>query len=205
MKFYDVSIPIDSVMPVFPGDPIFQSERLKSPKNGPYQLHAVSMGNHAGTHVDAPAHFYKDGMTVDDIPLEVLNGRARVIEIHDPVKVDLPELKKTVLLDDFRVIFKTKNSLQWDQPFTEDYVYVAEAAANYLTKNGIKLIGFDYLSIDRFGDESFPVHKILLRNNIILVEGLNLKEVEEGEYELCCLPLRFKGLDAAPARVVLKK
>jgi arylformamidase len=205
MKFYDVSIPIDSVMPVFPGDPIFQSERLKSLKNAPYQLHAISMGNHAGTHVDAPAHFYKDGMTVDDIPLEVLNGRARVIEIHDPVKVDLPELKKTVLLDDFRVIFKTKNSLQWDQPFSQDYVYVAEAAANYLTKNGIKLIGFDYLSIDRFGDESFPVHKILLRNNIILVEGLNLKEVEEGEYELCCLPLRFKGLDAAPARVVLKK
>jgi arylformamidase len=205
MKIYDVSIALDSAMPVFPGDPAFRSERLKSLKKDSYQLYEMSMGNHAGTHVDAPSHFWKDGMAIDDIPLEVLNGRARVIEIHHPEKVDLPELKDSIRMDDFRILFKTRNSLLWGKPFTEDYIYLTERAANYLTENGIKLIGFDYLSIDRFGDQAFPAHKILLKNEIVLIEGLNLVEVEEGEYDLSCLPLRLKGLDASPARVILKK
>jgi arylformamidase len=78
-------------------------------------------------------------------------------------------------------------------------------AAKYLCENGIKLVGFDYLSIDRYGDESYPAHRILLQGQVILIEGLNLADVEEGDYEMSCLPLPLKGLDAAPARVILKK
>lgn len=206
MKIYDVSIPIDESMPVFPGDPVFRSKQLKSFKaKDRYQLHEISMGNHAGTHVDAPAHFIKGGNTIDKIPLEVLNGRARVVEIHHAAKIDVPELKRLILVEDFRILFKTRNSLLWNEPFTTEYIYLTENAAKYLSENGIKLIGFDYLSIDRFGDESFPAHNALLKNDVVLVEGLNLAEVEEGEYEMSCLPLRIKGLDASPARVILRK
>lgn len=202
MKIYDVSVPIDESTPVFPGDPVFRSQSLKSFKEKDrYQLYEISMGNHAGTHVDAPAHFIKDGNTIDDIPLEVLNGRVRVVEIHHATKIDVSELKRLILVDDFRILFKTRNSLLWNEPFNPEYIYLTENAAKYLTENGIKLIGFDYLSIDRFGDESYPAHNALLKNDIALVEGLNLAEVEEGEYEMSCLPLRIKGLDASPARV----
>lgn len=206
MKIYDVSVPIDSSTPVFPGDPEFRSKEVRSLNaKGDYQLHEVTMGNHIGTHVDAPAHFIQHGTTIDAVPLEVLNGRARVVEIHNAEKIDVPELKRLILVEDFRVLFKTRNSLLWNAPFTNDYIYLTKEAARFLSENGVKLVGFDYLSVDRYGDETYPVHKTLLKNGIILVEGLNLAEVEEGEYEMSCLPLRFKGLDASPARVILKK
>ena len=155
--------------------------------------------------MDAPAHFIQHGTTIDAVPLEFLNGRARVVEIHNAEKIDVPELKRLILVEDFRVLFKTKNSLLWNTPFTNDYIYLTKEAARFLSENGVKLVGFDYLSVDRYGDETYPVHKTLLKNGIILVEGLNLAEVEKGEYEMSCLPLRFKGLDASPARVILKK
>jgi arylformamidase len=136
-----------------------------------------------------------------------MNGRARVVEIHNGEKIDLPELKQLVLMDDFRILFKTRNSHLWSNHkyFSKKYVYLTPQGATYLIDNGIKLVGFDYHSIDRFGDEEYPVHKLLLENQIALVEGLNLAEVDEGEYEMSCLPLRLKGMDAAPARVILKK
>lgn len=204
MKIYDVSVPVSASMPIFPGDPLFKSQVIKSLEDG-YQLSEISMGNHLGTHVDAPAHFLKGGTTVDEIPLEVMNGRARVVEIHHPQKIDVKELKQLILVDDFRVLFKTRNSLLWNGPFSEEYIYLTEKGAKYLTENGVKLVGIDYLSIDRYGDESFPAHNVLLKNDIVLVEGLNLAEVEEGIYEMSCLPLRLKGFDASPARVILKK
>lgn len=207
MKIYDVSVEIKRDMHVFPGDPKFRSRQVKSVETDSYQLHKIMLGNHAGTHVDAPAHFLKDGMTIADLPLELMNGRARVVEIHNHEKIDLPELENLVLVDDFRVLFKTRNSLIWGtrKKFKKDYIYLTEDGAKYLTDNGIKLIGFDYLSIDQYGNASHPAHKTLLGNGVILVEGLNLSEVEEGNYELSCLPLRLAGLDAAPARVILKK
>ncbi len=205
MKIYDVSVPIDAALPVFPGDPVFRSQAVRSLDEKGYELHEITMGNHTGTHVDAPAHFVRNGTTVDEIPLEVLNGRARVVEIHDPGKVDVPELERLLLMDDFRILFKTKNSHLWDGPFTDDYIFLTKEGAEYLVENGIKLVGFDYLSIDRYGDESFPAHHVLLKNDVVLVEGLNLVEIETGDYEMSCLPLRLKGLDASPARVILKR
>ncbi len=208
MKFYDISVEIHPRMQAYPGDPRFRSKAMKSMEKGdPFALSKIMMSNHAGTHVDAPSHLNPGGLTVTDIPLEVMNGRARVVEIHNGEKIDLPELKQLVLMDDFRILFKTRNSHLWSthKYFSKKYIYLTPAGARYLIDNGIKLIGFDYHSVDRFGDEEYPVHRLLLENQIALVEGLNLAEVEEGEYELSCLPLRLKDMDAAPARVVLKK
>ena len=207
-KIYDVSVPIHSGMHVYPGDPRFRARPVRSLADGDsFQLHKIALGNHTGTHVDAPLHFLKDGPTITDLPLEVMNGRARVIQVHNTEKIDVPELREILLVDDFRVLFKTKNSLLWNsrKHFSKDYAYLTPEAAQYLTENGIKLIGFDYLSVDRYGDTSYPVHKILLQNQVVLIESLNLSEVDEGEYELFCLPLPLSGMDAAPARVILRK
>src|SRR5262249_24136227 len=148
MKIYDISVPIHPDMHVLPGDPKFKSRLHRSMQQGDhYDLHKISLGNHSGTHVDAPAHFLKDGATVTQLPLEVMYGRTRVIEIHNAEKIDVPELQQLVLVDDFRVIFKTRNSLLWanHQHFAKDYIYITAEAAKYLVENGIKLIGFDYL------------------------------------------------------------
>lgn len=208
MKIYDISVDVAEGMHVFPGDPKFHCHSVKSLGTGDsYELHRITLGNHAGTHVDAPSHLLQEGAKVNDLSLEVMNGRVRVVEIHNPEKIDVPELLQLVLVDDFRLLFKTRNSHLWgtEKHFSKKYIYLTEDGAGYLTENGIKLVGIDYLSVDRYGDESYPAHKILLGNQIVIVEGLNLVEVEEGEYDMSCLPLRLPGLDAAPARVILRR
>jgi arylformamidase len=206
-KIYDISVDIKSGMHTFPGDPRFRSRQMKSTENDGYSLFKMSLCNHAGTHVDAPAHFVKDGATIDEIPLEILNGRIRVVEIYNKKHVDVDELTKFVLVDDFRILFKTRNSLLWQskRTFQRKHIYLTLQAAKYLVENGIKLIGFDYLSVEQFGNSEYPVHRYLLGNQVVIVEGLNLSEVEEGDYEMSCLPLKLSGMDGAPARVILRK
>jgi arylformamidase len=167
----------------------------------------MSLCNHAGTHVDAPAHFIKDGATIEEIPLEIMNGRVRVVEIYNKRHVDVDELSKLVRVDDFRILFKTRNSLLWKsrKTFQRKHIYLTLQASRYLVENGIKLVGFDYLSVEEFGNTEYPVHRYLLGNQVVLIEGLNLSEVEEGDYEMSCLPLRLSGMDGAPARVILRK
>ena len=208
MKLYDISVNIHPRMQVYPGDPRFRSKILRSLQSGdPYGLSKIMMSNHTGTHVDAPSHFIPGGMTVTDIPLETLNGRVRVVQIRNREKIDVPELKQLTFMNDVRILFKTRNSQLWTDHkyFSKKYIFMTPEAAQYLVSEGIKLIGFDYHSVERFGDESFAIHKTLLENEIVLVEGLNLTEVDEGAYEMYCLPLKLKDMDGAPARVILKK
>ena len=207
MKIYDISVDIHPRMQVYPGDPRFRSKSIHSLENGhPYALSKVMMSNHIGTHVDAPSHLIPGGNSVTDLPLEVMNGRSRVVQIRHRERIDVEELKNLVFMDDCRILFKTRNSLLWTDHkyFSKKYIYLTADAARYLIDQGIKLIGFDYHSVEKFGDQDFPVHKMLLQNQIILVEGLNLADVDEGQYEMSCLPLKLKGMDAAPARVILK-
>jgi arylformamidase len=208
MKIYDVSVAIHPKMQAYPGDPRFRAKSLKSLEKGdPYSLSKIMMSNHTGTHVDAPSHMIPAGLSVTELPLDVMNGRSRVVHIHHREKIDVPELKQLILMDDFRILFKTRNSLLWSNHkyFSKKYIYLTEDGARFLIDNGIKLIGFDYHSVERYGENNYPVHKILLENQIVLIEGLNLAEVDDGEYELSCLPLPLKGMDAAPARVILKQ
>jgi arylformamidase len=205
-KIYDISVDVRKGMVVYPKDPRFRSRAVSCIERDGVALQKIMMGNHTGTHVDAPAHFIPGGLTITDLSLELMNGRTRVVEIHSGEKIDVSELRQSVHTDDFRLLFKTKNSLLWNsrKKFKKDYVYMTPAAAEFLVESGIKLIGIDYLSIERFGDQSFAVHKLLLGNQIVLVEGLDLSQVEPGFYDMSCLPLRLAGLDAAPARVILR-
>jgi arylformamidase len=206
-KIYDISVDIQIGMPTYPGDAKFKSRKLKTVEQDGYEIHRLSLGNHTGTHVDAPAHFIENGATITELPLDILNGRVLVVEIQSREKVDLKDVERLDLDNDFRILLKTRNSSLWKtrKRFQENYVYLTLDAAKYLAEKDIKLIGFDYLSIEKFGDSEHPVHRYLLGNQVIILEGLNLSDVEEGEYEMCCLPMKLTGLDAAPARVILRR
>jgi arylformamidase len=206
MRIYDVTVPLSSEVPTFPGDPPFEMQRVSRIGEGsPYALARLAMGSHSGTHVDAPSHFLGDGATVDELPLEILLGKARVVDLSVSEKVERLDLEALDLSDDLRVLIKTRMSGQLrHRGFQEDYTYLTPDAAVYLAQIGIKLVGIDYLSIERFGSADYASHRALLGAGVVIVEGLDLSEVEPGEYEMACLPLRIVGADGSPARVVLR-
>jgi arylformamidase len=205
-KFIDVTVPLSSEVPTFPGDPRFQMEFSHRLDQGePYNVGKLALGTHAGTHVDAPYHFLADGATVDELPLEILMGKVRVVAVPARESVERQDLEELDLRDDLRLFVKTRNSGQLRQAsFQEDFVYLSPEAATYLVQVGIKLIGWDYLSVEKFGSKDFATHHTLLSAGVVIVEGLDLSQVEPGEYEMSCLPLRIAGADGSPARVILK-
>ena len=205
MKIFDVSVPISKDLFAYPGDPQVRIERKTSIANGGSNLSRISLGTHTGTHVDPPFHFLQDGAKVDQLPLEILIGPARVVEVTSPC-IDNETLKEFDFTADVRIIFKTRNSYLWSRKeFSPEFVYITPGAALQLIDAGIKLIGIDYLSVDKFGSEDFETHRALLGGGVIIVEGLDLREVEAGNYEMICLPLKVRDGDGAPARVVLRK
>lgn len=205
-KILDVTVPLSAELPTFPGDPPLRIEPTHRMQDGaPYNVAQLTLGTHAGTHVDAPFHFLADGATVDALPLEILIGKARVVDLGGLDVVDRADLEALDLREDLRVLLKTRNSGQLrQQEFQEDYVYLTPDAATYLAQAGLKLVGFDYLSIEKFGSKDFAAHRALLEAGVVIVEGLDLSDAEPGEYDMTCLPLRIAGGDGSPARVVLR-
>ena len=204
-RIHDISVPLAAGMTTYPGDPPFAIERVQRFGDSPYELSRLALSTHTGTHVDAPRHFIPGGASVDQLPLEILLGKARVVELQSRERVERADLEALDLRDDLRVLLKTRMSGQLLKPgYHQDHVHLSEDAALYLAQAGIKLVGFDYLSIDRSGSADFPSHQALLGAGVVVVEGLDLSEVEPGEYDMTCLPLRVGGGDAAPARVVLR-
>ena len=160
---------------------------------------------HSGTHVDAPSHFLAGGASVDQLPLEILLGKARVVDLKVLDRIRRKDLEEADLRDDIRVLLKTRMSGQLrTREFQAGFVSLAEDAAAYLVQAGLKLVGIDYLSIDPHDSTDWPAHRLLLGAGVVVIEGLDLSEVEAGEYEMACLPLRIEGAEAAPARVVLR-
>lgn len=205
-KFIDVTLPLSAEIPTFPGDPRFQMEFTHRLDQGEkYNVGRLSLGTHAGTHVDAPFHFLETGAKVDELPLEILIGKVRVIAVPARDAVEREHLEELDLRDDLRILIKTRNSGQLRQPaFQEDFVYLSPEAATYLVQVGIKLVGWDYLSVEKYGSQDYATHHTLLAAGVIIVEGLDLSQVDPGEYEMVCLPLRIAGADGSPARVILK-
>jgi len=207
MKLIDVSVPIDAKLPNYPGNTPFTLEPIKRIARGDSSnVSSLHMSAHAGTHVDAPRHFIDQASGADAIPLEMLIGRTRVIEVTSRKGIGPDELSAVDLAEDVRVLIKTANSRFWGTPeFHPEYVGVTEAGARYVIDHGIKLLGVDYLSVEEFKKPGAPAHHVLLGGGTIVIEGLNLRDVEPGVYEMFCLPLRIVGADGAPARVVLRQ
>jgi arylformamidase len=165
---------------------------------------AIEMGSHTGTHIDVPYHMIEDGKRLQEFPLETLTGKATVFAIPATRSLGRNELAQFNWAGVERVLFKTENSKHWeDGKFYEEFVYLDPDGAEFLVERGVRLVGIDYLSIDRYRSESHPSHFVLLERNIPILEGLNLNRVAAGEYTLVALPLRLQDADGAPARVIL--
>jgi len=206
-KLLDVSVPLTGGMPAYPGNPDFELQPIKRiAQGGSSNVSRLVLGTHTGTHVDAPKHFIDDGASVESLPLELLLGRARGVEITRRGGIGAEDLAAAGLREDLRVLLKTPNSAMWNSnAFHEDYSHVTESGARYLVEQGVKVVGIDYLSIEQFRKPGAPAHRMLLSNGVIIIEGLNLSDAEPGMYEMYCLPLPVTGGDGAPARVVLKR
>lgn len=211
MEIYDVSVPLSAATPTYPGDPGIRIEEwLTLAKGDQSNVSFMHFGVHSGTHVDAPAHFIEGGATVDSLPLDSLIGEAQVVDVPNDLKViDANFVRTHCRRESRRLLFKTRNSAFWDnsqEGFREDYTYLDHAAAKILVESGVKLVGIDYLSIEQFQSQKFETHHTLLSNGVVILEGLDLRAVPPGRYELICLPLRLQGGsgDGAPARVVLR-
>ena len=207
MKLIDVSVPLDAALPTYPHNTPFTLEAIKRLARGDSSnVSTLHMSAHCGTHVDAPQHFFDDGAGAEALPLEILCGRARVIEVTSRKPVAAEDFERLNLSEDIRLLIKTHNSRLWGDPtFHADYIGVSESGARHLVEHGVKLVGVDYLSIEPHGTPGHPAHHILLGGGTIVIEGLNLRDVEPGVYEMYCLPLPIVGSDGAPARVVLRQ
>jgi arylformamidase len=194
-KWLDISVSVKTGMVHWPSDP-----PVKITKS------SLSMGLHTGTHLDAPLHFIKTGKGIDKIPLEVLVGTARVIEIKDARLINPQELKKQHIRSGDRLLFKTRNSATlWKRTaFSKDYVHMTSDSARYCAAQGVKLIGIDYLSVGGYHDDGDETHRVLLKAGILIIEGLDLSKVKAGTYEYICLPLKILNADGAPARVLIR-
>jgi arylformamidase len=214
-RYMDISVPIRPGMHVWPTDPPLEMEPAKDlGAGGSSNVTRICMGTHTGTHVDPPRHFIDGGRTVDELDLEVLCGECVVVE--DLVAEVLDGDRVARLLDEApgalgidvlppRVLFKTRSSQLWRLPvFNEDYVSLDTGGAEALLDRRVRLVGVDYLSVERKGGHG-EVHRRLLEAGLVVVEGLDLSAADPGVYELLCLPLRIAGGDGAPARAVLRR
>src|SRR5262245_33388541 len=180
-------------MIVYEGDPdISVSSALALERGDPANVSNLRLGSHTGTHMDAPLHFIDGAAGIDALALEVLIGPALVAEVDAERLIEPAHLAGLPLDGHTRVIFKTRNSALWDRAsFARDYVALSLATARALIDRGVNLIGIDYLSVEAFGVAGHPVHKALLGAGVVLLEGLDLRRVTPGVYELYCLPLRI--------------
>jgi len=195
-------------MPVYEGDPSVEIAAWSAMSKGDSaNVSFLHLGAHTGTHVDAPAHFITDAARIDSLPLEILMGPARVVRVPDEAtEIDRDFLLSCDLERVERILFHTRNSSFWSEGFSKDFTHLLPEAAEYLIEKGIKLVGTDYLSIEKFHSGHHRTHIALLSHSVVIVEGLNLSEVPAGDYELICLPLKLaEGAgDGAPARAVLR-
>jgi len=206
----DITASLDpATTPVYAGDAPLKFDFLKDMRKGDkLTLSAYSMGAHSGTHIDAPMHFINTGTSVDQLTLEPLIGPALVIDIPDSVQaIDAAELSKHDWKGTQRVLFRTRSSLRgWmdSAAFHRDFAYVAPDAAQLLADAGVVLVGVDYISAEQFGASAPRTHQILLGRGIPIVEGLDLRSVQAGNYDLIVLPIKVRGHEGAPARAIAR-
>ncbi len=204
----DVSIPLRNGMVHWPGDtPFERTMNMRIADGDLVNLSQICGSAHTGTHMDAPLHFIANAGSIDTMPLSATIGPARVIGIENPEAITVPELAPHHIVKGERILFRTINSSRRRNmdTFQEDYVYINPEGAEYLAGLGIQTVGVDYLSVGGFHTGNAETHRALLGAGIWVIEGLDLEQVEPGNYELICLPLRLVGADGAPARAVLRR
>lgn len=207
----DVTYPVRETMVGWPGQPRPRLERLSSISEGKNSnVSALHLSLHTGTHMDAPLHFLEDGADITAAPHGAMFGEVRVARITGPAvdrsSITSYEARSGPLRAGERIFFRTENSdRDWlNAPFDETYVAVAPEAASYLAAGGLVVVGVDYLSVAPFTNTA-ETHRTLLGAGVWVIEGLDLRAVTEGRYEMVALPLKIEGGDASPLRVLLRR
>lgn len=207
MRIHDISVPLRENLPTWPGEEGMRRTLVSLQPAHDATVSHFSFTAHTGTHVDAPIHFLPHGGGVETFAPEVFMGPCFV--------ADLRHIADVITGDDLedagapegmtRLLALTRNS-GWSRdmaPFRSDYVAFASSAADWCLERGIKLLGNDYLSVETYDNDDFPVHKALLAAGVALLEGLDLAGVDPGSYDLVSLPILIPGSDGAPVRAVL--
>ena len=205
----DITVPLTTEMPTWPGcKGIRITQTMRMDEGDSYNVSRLDCNLHTGTHVDAPSHFLQNGITVEKLPLDVLVGPSYVAHLPDAADITAVNLTDLNLPSGIeRLLLHTRNSELWETKVTEfrkDFVALTHDAAQWIVDKGIRLIGVDYLSVQRYRDNA-RTHQILLGADTIALEGLNLSNVKSGFYELICLPLRLVGAEASPVRAILRQ
>jgi arylformamidase len=203
MKIYDISMKIHYDMPVYKGKiakrPVHKVE--SDYKSGTFYETKLELNMHTGTHIDRSLHFLQGGDTIDKLELEKVVTKCRVLDFTNvDEKITIEHLiQKSLGKGDF-ILLKTKNSIQ--DILENEFIYLDKTGADYLKEIGVQGVGIDALGIER-NQPNHETHKTLLGAGIIILEGLRLKEVEEGEYLLVAAPINVVGAEAAPVRAIL--
>jgi arylformamidase len=212
MKTYDITVAIHPGLAVWEGDPPVRFEKAASIQRGDIaNVTELALSAHTGTHVDAPLHFIEGRQGVDRINLDVLIGPALVVEFQVEKEITAADLESAALpAGSTRLLCKSRCSSYWGErsgEFVSDFVGISADGAAWLVEHGIRLVGVDYLGIERMEslDNGAPVHRILLEAGVVVVEGLDLSEVQPGPYHLICLPMKIQEGDGAPCRAVLQR
>ncbi|MCK4265399.1 cyclase family protein [Candidatus Babeliales bacterium] len=204
MKIIDISWPITEGMTAYKDHKVVKIEATKDFERDGVREHKVTLGTHTGTHIDSPAHFLRDGITVDQIPFDRLVGECRVLDLtHIDEKIGAEDLEKFDIQKDEIILLKTKNSfLGPEDAFKYDFIYLDHTGAEFLAAKGIKSIGVDYLGIER-NQKGHESHLAFFKKQIPIIEGLRLGALQEERYFLSCLPINLLSLEAAPVRAVV--
>ncbi len=210
MKFdykecYDISVPLSTDLPSYPGDSEIELVPQYSIEKGDTaNILQLKLSSHSGTHVDVPRHFLQNGDTLDDFSPEQFCGRAKIFDLSVEEKIRKTDIVNLDIKIGDIILFKTKNSDLWTlRSFQKRFIYLTPEAAEFLASKQIKAVGIDYLSIEEFRSKDHLTHQILLQNRILILEGINLKNIQPGEYVLFFFPLKLKLADGSPVRAVL--
>jgi arylformamidase len=208
-RLIDVSLDVGPDLLVWPGNPgvtITPTSRLS--RGDTSNVSEIRLGSHSGTHLDPPFHFLDEGATADDLPLDLMMGEATVADLRGTAGPIGPDELDSLSLPGkaTRLLLRTDNSSLWaadPRVFPDRYVCLSPEGARWVVNRSIRLIGIDFLSIEVRGAPGHPTHRMLLEAGVVILEGLDLSEVEPGEYTLVCFPLKIAGGDGAPTRAVL--
>jgi arylformamidase len=206
-EWHDISVALDGDLPMWPGSPgVLTKLRNSISRSDDANVTQLSIDVHTGTHIDAPLHCIDHGATVEDLGLKPFIGSAVVVDTGPAKEITASVLEAAMIPDDTeRLLLRTANSSRPDlyrTPFDEDYVALTLDGAEWLAAKPLRLVGIDYLSIQRYSEPP-AVHQTLLGAEIPILEGLCLADVTVGAYELVCLPMRLVNVEGAPARAIL--
>ncbi len=210
MEIIDITAPVSPRSVMWPGDePPSHEFTSHTDRGDPNTVSRWTLSAHTGTHVDARMHFIPGGWPMQELDLARCVGPCRVVDLtHVDGHISRDDLEDAGVAGTARLLLKTRNSerkLLERDGFDEGYAAISLEAAEYLVEIGAETVGVDYLSVEPFENGEFRTHHALLGEDVVLLEGLVLVDVEPGEYVLACLPIKLSGSDGAPARAILMR